>query len=54
MTDFNTERLSSVFDARQRVRTISHVQHAQLMLLAAGLASLGIVAVAAAIMGSLF
>lgn len=54
MTDFDSDRQFSVFDARRRARNIGHVQHVQLMLLAAGLASFGIVAVAAAMMGSLF
>ena len=54
MTNFDTEQLFSVIEARQRARTIGHVQRAQIMLIAAGLAAFGIVAVAAAVMGTLF
>jgi hypothetical protein len=39
---------------RRRVRQAGHVHHAQVMLVAAGLASFGIVAVAAAMMTTLF
>jgi hypothetical protein len=54
MTDFDNDRLFSVLGARQRARTVGHVQRAQLMLVAAMLSAFGIVAVAAAMMGSLF
>ena len=54
MTDFDTDRLFSVLDTRQRARTVGHVQRAQLMLVASVLSAFGIVAVAAAMMGSLF
>lgn len=54
MTNLDTEQQFSVLAARQRARAIGHVQHAQMMLVAAGLAAFGIVAVAAAVMGTLF
>ena len=40
--------------ARRRASTSKHVQHAQLMLMAAGLTAFGIVAVAAAMLTTLF
>lgn len=40
--------------ARQQARTAGHVQRAQVMLLAAGIAAFGIVAVAATMMSTLF
>ena len=54
MRHLDTEQLFSVLAARQRARAITHVQRAHIMLVAAGLAAFGIVAVAAAVMGSLF
>lgn len=39
--------------ARQQARATAYVHHAQIMLLAAGLAAFGIVAVAAAMMSTL-
>ena len=39
--------------ARQQARAMGYVHHAQIMLLAAGLAAFGIVAVAAAMMSTL-
>ena len=39
--------------ARQQARTTGYVQHAQVMLMAAGIAAFGIVAVAAAMMTTL-
>ena len=44
---------SDVQAARQVARQLSHVQRAQTMLLAAGIAAFGIVAVAAAMMTTL-
>ena len=39
--------------ARQQARTTGYVHHAQIMLIAAGLAAFGIVAVAAAMLSTL-
>lgn len=40
--------------ARRHARVAGHIQHAQIMLVAAGIAAFGIVAVAAAMMTTLF
>ena len=48
--DSNDEGLAT---ARQRARQAGYVQHAQVMLLAAGIAACSIVAVAAAMMTTL-
>jgi len=40
--------------ARRNARTSGYIQHAQLMLMAAGIAAFGIVGVAAAMMTTLF
>jgi hypothetical protein len=44
---------SALRAARRHTRRMGYMQHAQLMLLAAGLAAFGIVAVAAAMMSTL-
>lgn len=48
--DFHTD-LDSV---RRKARRVDHVQRAQLMLLAAGLATMGILLVAGALLTNLF
>ncbi|MHA6691680.1 hypothetical protein [Devosia sp. A449] len=45
---------SGLLLARKQARQSAHVQRAQLMLLAAGMAAIGIVAVAAAMMTTVF
>lgn len=54
MANLDTEHLFSVLEARRRARVFGHLQHAQIMLVAAGLTAFGIIAVAAAMMGTLF
>ncbi|WP_332689291.1 hypothetical protein [Devosia sp.] len=54
MAHLDTHESASVLrTARHQARRTGYVQHAQLMLLAAGLAAFGIVAVAAAMMSTL-
>jgi hypothetical protein len=53
MANLDTEQLFSVLEARRRAKMFGHLQRAQMMLLAAGLAACGIIAVAAAMMGTL-
>ncbi len=53
MANLDTEQTFSVLQARRRARFFGHVQRAQVMLAAAGLAGFGIIAVAAAMMGTL-
>jgi hypothetical protein len=53
MANLDSDHVFSALEARRRARLFGHVQHAQLMLLAAGLAGFGIIAVAAAMMGTL-
>lgn len=54
MTHLDTHESARVLStARRRARQAGYVQHVQLMLLAAGLAAFGIVAVAAAMMSTL-
>ncbi len=55
MADIQSNQSSTpLFKGRQRFGTKEHVQHAQLMLLAAGLSAFGIVAVAGAMLTTLF
>ena len=53
MTHFDTHEQHQMQDVRRLARHAGHVQRAQGMLLAAGLAAFGIVAVAAAMMTTL-
>ena len=54
MAHIEADELNQLQVARRLARSSRHVQRAQVMLLAAGLASFGIVAVAAAMMTTLF
>jgi hypothetical protein len=54
MANLDTEQMFSISEARRRARVFGHVHRAQIMLLASGLAAFGIIAVAAAMMGTLF
>jgi hypothetical protein len=53
MANLDTEQMFSVSEARRRARVFGHVQRAQFMLAAAGLSAFAIIAVAAAMMGTL-
>ena len=53
MANLDGEQLFSLAEARRRARIFGHVQRAQLMLAAAGLSACAIVAVAAAMLGTL-
>ena len=55
MAHIESDRSENLLEAaRRRASTSKHVQHAQLMLMAAGLTAFGIVAVAAAMLTTLF
>lgn len=53
LANLETEQLFSVLGARRRARNPGYLQRAQIMVIAAGLAACGIVAVAAAMMSTL-
>lgn len=53
MANLDTEQLFFVLEARRRAKVFGYRHHAQIMLLAAGMAAFGIVAVAAAMLGTL-
>ena len=53
MANLDTEQMFFVGQSRRRARVLTHLQHAQIMLVAAGLTAFGIIAVAAAMMGTL-
>lgn len=54
MANLDTDHMFSVSEARRRARTQGHLHRAQIMLVASGLAACGIIAVAAAMMSTLF
>jgi hypothetical protein len=53
MANLDTEQMFSVSQARSRARVLGRLHRAQLMVMASGLAAFGIIAVAAAMMGTL-
>lgn len=53
MANLDTHDTTGLAAAHRRARRAGHIHHAQLMLLAAGLAAMGIVAVAATMMATL-
>lgn len=54
MTHFGTEETNGIEAARQHARESGHVQNAQMMLMAAGIAAFSIVAVATAMLTTAF
>ena len=54
MANLEIDQQFSVRRARRQAKAHGHLQRTQTMLMAAGLAACGIVAVAAAMMGTLF
>ena len=54
MANLDTDHMFSVSEARRRARAHGRLHRAQIMLVASGLAAFGIIAVAAAMMGTLF
>lgn len=53
MANLDAHDTTNLKSARQQARHAGHVHHAQLMLMAAGMAAAGIVAVAATMMATL-
>ena len=53
MANLDTEQMFSVSEARRHARFFAHLHRTQVMLVASGLAAFGIIAVAAAMMGTL-
>ncbi len=53
MANLDADDTTELGSVRRRVRREGHVHHAQLMLMAAGMAAMGIVAVAATMMAAM-
>jgi len=54
MAHIDTDETGSIENARHNARVMGHVQNAQMMLVAAGLAAFSIVAVATAMLTTMF